>query len=553
MGTWKTEKMGTEHKMKTDHSPARVDVCSSWDSSGPVAWGLLLMFVLVLQSTRAFPEEIVVPESISSEVDEIELLYIGENPVPAVSLKGKADSPLPPSSYRPSEPTLELLPGFSQGQRFGNCETHTERVGHTTTIRLELPIPCGLRLPLQRQGQLLDALSYTTLHLRGTATGRATFSMADHETDRRKDNVPVITVTGPFDLHVSLREAGRRLDLRRLSALVVRADGGDAQLALEECTLIRETDAARLSPGVGFWVWDYRTAITDPHAMIKACQNAGCSRLLIQIPAISEDETLWASYATLFPFAKARHIDVFALDGYPEAIQEPGVLAAKVKRLLALVHWDAIAGVQVDIEPYLVPGFFADASGPRRYLETIDHLKEAIAGRTRLSVVMPFWFTSPTVQGRPIAYSVIDRVDEVAIMSYRTEIDEIQAIADDTLRYGTLAQVPVWLAVETTPLPVERHVVLRREGRREVADAYVDDDRHRLVMEPPPRSVDTPRRLVWFRVHHRVTVRPERVTFAGRSRTEVRAMVKTIAQETRHRSLAGVLIHDLKGFLALQE
>ena len=60
--------MGTEHKMKTDHSPARVDVCSSWNSSGPVAWGLLLMFALVLQSARAFPEEIVVPESISSEV-----------------------------------------------------------------------------------------------------------------------------------------------------------------------------------------------------------------------------------------------------------------------------------------------------------------------------------------------------------------------------------------------------------------------------------------------------------------------------------------------------
>lgn len=511
------------------------------------------MFTLVLQPARAFPEEIVVPESMSSEIDEIELLYLGENPVPAVSLKGKADSPLPPASYRPSEPTLELLPGFSQGERFGNCETRTERVGHTTTLHLEPPLPCGLRLPLPHQGQLLDALSYTTLHLRGTATGRATFSLADHETDRREDNVPVITVTGPFDLHVSLREAGRRLDLRRLSALVVRADGGAVQLALEECTLIREPDAARSSPGIGFWVWDYRAAITDPHAMIKACQNAGCSRLLIQIPAISDDETLWASYATLFPFAKARHIDVFALDGYPEAIQEPEVLAAKVKRLLALVHWDAIAGVQVDLEPYLVPGFFADASGPRRYLETIDHLKEAIAGRTRLSVVMPFWFTSPTVQGRPIAYSVIDRVDEVAIMSYRTEIDEIQAIADDTLRYGTLAQVPVWLAVETTPLPVERHVVLRREGRREFADAYVDDDRHRLVMEPPPRSVDTPRRLVWFRVHHRVTVRPERVTFAGRSRTEVRAMVKTIAQETRNRSLAGVLIHDLKGFLALQE
>jgi hypothetical protein len=144
-------------------------------------------------------------------------------------------------------------------------------------------------------------------------------------------------------------------------------------------------------------------------------------------------------------------------------------------------------------------------------------------------------------------------VDELAIMRYRTKIDEIQITADDTLRYDTLAQVPVWLAVETSPLPVERHMVLRREGRWEFADADVDDDQHRLVMKPPPRSVDTPRRLVWFRVHHRVIIRPERVTFVDRSRPEVRTMVKTIAQETRNQSLAGVLIHDLKVFLALQE
>jgi hypothetical protein len=34
-------------------------------------------------------------------------------------------------------------------------------------------------------------------------------------------------------------------------------------------------------------------------------------------------------------------------------------------------------------------------------------------------------------------------VDELAIMRYRTKIDEIQIIADDMLRYDTLAQVPV--------------------------------------------------------------------------------------------------------------
>lgn len=75
---------------------------------------------------------------------------------------------------------------------------------------------------------------------------------------------------------------------------------------------------------------------------------------------------------------------------------------------------------------------------------------------------------------------VIDWADELAIIRYCTKIDEIQIIADDTLRYDTLAQVPVWLAIETTPLSVERPMVLRCEGREEFADAYVDDDQHRL-------------------------------------------------------------------------
>lgn len=50
-------------------------------------------------------------------------------------------------------------------------------------------------------------------------------------------------------------------------------------------------------------------------------------------------------------------------------------------------------------------------------------------------------------------------------MSYRTDLEEVLLIADDMLRYGRLAGVPVWLALETTSLPVERHVVHKRESR----------------------------------------------------------------------------------------
>jgi hypothetical protein len=171
------------------------------------------------------------------------------------------------------------------------------------------------------------------------------------------------------------------------------------------------------------------------------------------------------------------------------------------------------------------------------------------AGQTRLSIVMPFWFTSQRVRGRPVAFAVMDRVDEVAIMSYRTDMGELQAIAKDTLRYGDMAGIPVWLALETRALPVERHVILKRAARRDLADAYLDATGQRLVLSPPLATAG----LTWFRVDHRVTVRPERLTFAHRTRQQVRAAVATLMQTVDHRSLAGVLVHDLDGFMALTE
>lgn len=218
-----------------------------------------------------------------------------------------------------------------------------------------------------------------------------------------------------------------------------------------------------------------------------------------------------------------------------------------------LVEPRALVGIQLDIEPYLLPGFFGDDSGPRRYLEAIDLLKDVIGGRTRLSMVLPFWLTAKSVGGRPLAYAVMDRVDEVAVMSYRTNLDELAEIADDTLRYGDLIGSPVWLAVETTGLPVERRVILTRAPRPDVADAVLDYDGRRLDLAPFSFDAGDGHRREWFRVRHRGTVRPERLTFAGRPRAEVTAAVHTLRASVLNSSFAGVIIHDLDGFYALAE
>ena len=225
--------------------------------------------------------------------------------------------------------------------------------------------------------------------------------------------------------------------------------------------------------------------MSDLETMLTTCRSQGCSRLLIQMPSQTADDAVWSEYAGLLTKVRDAGIEAMALDGYPEAIQEPHRLTDKIERLLGLLKPGTLFGVQLDIEPYVLAGFLQDEAQLRRYLETIDIVKEVIAGRARLSMVIPFWLASPTIAGRPLAYAVMDRADEVAVMSYRTDTGEVQDIAEDILRYGDLIGIPVWLALETTPLPVEQHVVLRRETQPARVDAVLDHDLRLLQWSSP--------------------------------------------------------------------
>lgn len=514
--------------------------------------GLLTLFM----SSAVHSDEILLSGAIPLSVHEIELSYLGEQTTPSVTLNGPPD-PTPSLPYRPFVPVLELLPFLEPSQVFGPCLGEMRKEAERTMVELTHREGesgrCGQRLGLQPQRGLLDVLAYGVVHLRGQATGRILVAMEDRASTRREESVPLTTVSGPFDLTIPLRSIGRQMDLRQLTAVVVVTDDSQARLVLEQFELSLPPAPLPRPVQIGFWVWGYRAAAADPDTVIAACQRQACSRILIQMPALSDGDALWMDYARVFSLAQQAGIEALALDGYPEAIQDPRPLAQKIRKLLPLVKPRALAGIQLDIEPYLLPGFFGDDSGPHRYLEAIDILREVIGGRTPLSIVIPFWLAAKTVGGRPLGFAVMDRADEVAVMSYRTNLDELVEIADDTLRYGDLVGTSVWLALETTVLPVERRVILSRDPRPDVADAVLDYDSRRLDLAPVPLAMADGHRRDWFRIHHRITVRPERLTFAGRSRAEVAAAIQTLRETLSHPSFAGVIIHDLDGFQALTD
>lgn len=503
----------------------------------------------------AITQDLVIPGQQSlAEVDEIELVYSGSQPAPKIIVRGRQPTnSFVLSSYRPPEGHLDLFPWTAGAHPIGPCRPtriQTDPPLHLHVGYTETP-PCGAMWSLQTGDKSLDALSFRTLRLRGTTSHPLTIEFVDGLAGHHHSHAAVEHITGPFALEIPLAPLAKHLDLRHLTQMRLLTET-DADVVLDEVTLVGSASNSPPTPSVGFWYWDYHAAIRDPQAMVAACQKQHCRRILLQLPDIRETDEIWSTYAQLFAVAQSAQIELFALDGAPDMIDHATPLIEKVDRLLALLGSQELPGVQLDIEPYLLDGFPEDHTILDRYLDTIDHVKTALQGRARLSMVIPFWFASTMHRDRPLAFSVMDRVDEVAVMSYRTDLDELLTISDDVLRYGALEQVPVWLALETTNLPPERHVILKREHRAALADGVLDPVRRTLTLDGPGQGQWPEQdQAMWFRIHHLSMTRPERLSFSGRTEQQVQRTITDVFARIRQPSFSGLVIHDLPGYLAL--
>lgn len=499
----------------------------------------------------AFTQDLMIPgQRALTDVEEIELVYAGSQPIPKIIVRGRQTAnSFVLSSHRPSDDRLDLSTQAGAWQPMATCQASEVRLISPLHLRIDRQgtAPCGAVWSLQTTNKSLDTLSFRTLLVRGTTSSPVKMELVDAQ---RAHSVAERLI-GHFSLEVPLASLARQVDLRQLTQIRLVTET-DVDLVIDELAFSTPTSDSPPTPSMGFWYWDYRSAIRDPESMVTACRKQHCRRILLQLPDVHDSDDIWNAYAQLFAVTKSSDIELYALDGAPDMIDHATPLISKLDRLLGLMGIQKLPGVQLDIEPYLLDGFPEDNTIFDRYLDTIDRVKSALRGRAKLSVVIPFWFSSTIHRQRPLAFSVMDRVDEVAVMSYRTDADEVMAISDDILRYGALASVPTWLALETTSLLLERHVILKREYRTALADGVLDPVRRTLTLEPQ-KQMESPEQdhRMWFRIHHRTVVRPERLSFAGRTEQDVQRMITNLFAQIHQANFAGLVIHDLPGYLAL--
>jgi hypothetical protein len=250
--------------------------------------------------------------------------------------------------------------------------------------------------------------------------------------------------------------------------------------------------------------------------------------------------------------------------------------------------------VRYDTEPYLLPEFHGPGREAlvRGLLEmTEESVERAHAGGLVYGVDIPFWYDAVaegsnerftvTYNGveKAISEHIIDLVDDVSIMDYRT----VAYGADGTIRHGAgeleYAEgvgKSVFVALETYPLPDE--VLLDFHGQPEsglpaspppgllaivgvrgdsihtalVSDYATSSDARRELTAWLEINRLRPRDLRWWPIGKRVDVPASKITFAGQEPGRLVQVMRDTAEEFgRYGSFHGFAIHFAQSYREL--
>jgi len=252
---------------------------------------------------------------------------------------------------------------------------------------------------------------------------------------------------------------------------------------------------------------------------------------------------------------------------------------------------ERFSGIHYDVEPYLLKGF----AGPRRqsFLQGYLDLLEKISRKTKTAgtvfgVDIPFWYDEvdeftrkpfPIAFGgvtKPASEHVIDLVDEVTIMDYRTAAygaDGVIAMAQDELAYASKQGKSVFVGLETTELPDEElvtfggapsddlarkipqttFVVLARE--KSAANLYLVTPAQWPAVRAELESLGVDlASLLWWPVQNTAFVPGRRLTFFNLGNGPlVQTMVEAQSELSILPAFAGFAIHDYLGYSRLMQ
>lgn len=290
-------------------------------------------------------------------------------------------------------------------------------------------------------------------------------------------------------------------------------DGGPYELSYLASLPEAETNAPKLvcrhrtlpsgqRSAISAWVWRSSELVENPARLsgfLDQARQHGITTLYVQWHADL------SQFDALLREANTRDIAVKLVAGEPSDVLDPRPLLRVADSINAYnaAHALRFTGLQLDVEPYLLPEYRKDKSATlARYVELLKKIRAATVNRYEFSVAIPFWFADQSLNGKDLMSAVMPEIDRIAVMGYRTRLDEQLDIDNNALCHGELYGKPVDLGLEVTKLPREDHYIIETSK----LNGFVRSSDGKTLLHYDPREFDRIATRHW-------TVEPSRLSY----------------------------------------
>ena len=397
---------------------------------------------------------------------------------------------------------------------------------------------------------------------------------------------------------IALKELPVGLNKKELASLVFLVKGnGQGRVFVKDLAFtkkrgvpIPQPEEAKIAVrplNKGMWLWETDKIVTNPdeqQRLLTFCKEEGITDLFLQIPYEAKEEKgqweiLWnpSRIRLLISQLHQAGVKIHALDGDPRfALREwHGRVIATLESIIRYNResppQERFDGIRFDIEPYLLPSF----GGVQKEAILKQYLSLLVTSQTltrqadlALGVDIPFWFDArneffePTAEvgGRPVSELIIDIVDNVGIMDYRTQAygaDGVIAQGTQELLYAAKQGKEVFLGLETVELPDETllafspashsgsRILLERIEGKKVRLYWIPDGQWERVQKDHPFSAP----VVVLGQTHATFVPSGKLTFANKDLQDLKEVMQQAESELRrYPSFSGFTIHSYESY-----
>ncbi len=298
------------------------------------------------------------------------------------------------------------------------------------------------------------------------------------------------------------------------------------------------------------WLWSPELWIEQPGQVWDIAAQEQLQRLYISVPVTEQQVSHPERLSDFIANSLQRGLAIWAVVGDPRDVLADNhpALEARTQAYQAFnqAHPETpLAGLQLDIEPYLLPGFsLAPDYWRQQYLTTIGLVHEQLGQAMPLDIVLPVWWGTHPDWGDLLLEGLVLPELSLTIMNYRTSAQSLLAGAEPFLEWGQTHGIKIVMALELGSLGNDE---IRRTYGVTVGAGELwwlpIGEHHLLVLFDRP-TAGLPGRSYLQRDEQPFNM--ANITFAGR-RHELDALLPDLlAQWSAWSSFDGIAIHGLE-------